>query len=232
VWLLALVLVVTLAGAATWYGRSYLREQAALEQSRSLRVLLDAAREDLEAGRLTAPPGSSALDRYRDAARQYPQDSEVQQGIRTVAVRVVDTARQALADGDRGGAEALLNEAATIWPEVPNLGTVRDELARRRAEEHARRQRIAASESDLQAALAENDVRAAAVALDAIARDEVDADRVMAARQQVLERLDGLLASITADVERALKAKDAGTARAALDRAKELRRMREQLATQ
>jgi serine/threonine-protein kinase PpkA len=103
---------------------------AADEESRraDLERLLGEANTRLRQGRLTRPPGDSALDRFREVLARAPEHAAARDGIRRVAAGLAAQADRALGALEFDQAEALIDEAAGLDPALAQLATLRTRL--------------------------------------------------------------------------------------------------------
>lgn len=212
----AAVIMVVLAVA----GVGYYRAQQENAREASLQQMLAGASADLQSGRLVQPQGNNALDRYREVLRLDPGNVAAEQGVRTVAVRLVAASREATAGGRLDAAEQLLGEAVAIWPEVSNAGIAREEL---NAAQHRLRNRQETKDSALAeglAALDENDTERALAAMQRAQTAGASVEDLAGLRSRLLDSLNALAAREARDARRALNRKDALAARAALQRAR------------
>jgi len=138
--------VLAAASAAWWYGwpvpAQSVSGAAPAEDTRSIEqpdtparvvALLEAARADLEAGRLTRPEGANAFARYRAALRLDKDNAGARQGIRHIIEHYVREALAAEARREYQRAIAHLDEILTLMPDSQAL-----RAARRRLVEEAR----------------------------------------------------------------------------------------------
>lgn len=110
---------------------------AAREEARrgELERMLSAADARLRQGRLTGPAGESALDGYREVLARVPGHAGALAGIRRVAVALAGQADRALGELELERAEALIEEAASLAPDLAQLPALQSRLreARERA---------------------------------------------------------------------------------------------------
>jgi serine/threonine-protein kinase PpkA len=110
---------------------------AAREEARrgDLERMLSAADARLRQGRLTRPAGESALDGYREVLARAPGHAGALAGIRRVAVALAGQADRALGNLEFERAEALIEEAASLVPDLAQLPALQTRLgeARERA---------------------------------------------------------------------------------------------------
>ncbi|MDX1733956.1 MAG: protein kinase, partial [Halioglobus sp.] len=99
---------------------------AAIEEERrkteeKIRALLQAAAQDIEAGRLGAPKGNNAIDKYNQVVTLDPANSEAVAGFEAVAERYIQLAREKIGTGDLKGAERELISAQLLAPTNPRF---------------------------------------------------------------------------------------------------------------
>lgn len=94
-------------------------ERAAAEPGRAEEIesLLADARNDLEAFRLTWPPGSNALERYRRVLELDPDNSKARAGITEIGETYLELNDRAVAQENFDKAKAYLDKAAQVLPE-------------------------------------------------------------------------------------------------------------------
>ena len=103
-------------------------------------TLLEAAKADLDAGRLTHPPGGNALEKYWAVLVLRPDVEEAIRAIQDMAARHISAAREALDRGQWDAARTRLDEAAVIEPESETVANLRNELKARRTRQIAIRE--------------------------------------------------------------------------------------------
>ena len=126
--------------------------KAAAEAQRENRIrqLLASADDDLRALRLTTPPGTNALERFRTVLQIDPGNAQAEAGILKIGEKYVDIARQAFAQSAFDKAKTNLDKAENVVPGWERVSMARDELqaARNEAErakaEQARVEKLAA----------------------------------------------------------------------------------------
>ena len=96
--------------------------------------LLSRGREDMNAGRLTTPKESNALDDYRAVLALRPDQNEAKQGLRQIADELIRLSRAAMADHDWEVAQERLDQAGSVLPDLDRLGMAREELQARKRE--------------------------------------------------------------------------------------------------
>ncbi|MGH8469600.1 MAG: hypothetical protein ACREVY_11675, partial [Gammaproteobacteria bacterium] len=94
-------------------------------------TLLQAAKADLDAGRLIHPPGRNAVEKYRAVLALRPDAEEAIRAIQDIAARHISAAREALDREQWDAARTRLDEAAVIAPESETVASLRDELKAR-----------------------------------------------------------------------------------------------------
>ena len=86
------------------------------------------AKADVEAGRITHPQGSNAIEKYRAVLALKPDLAEATQAIQDLLERFLSAARDAL-DGEQwDAAQSKLDEAAMIAPASTRVANLRDAL--------------------------------------------------------------------------------------------------------
>ncbi|MFH0351654.1 MAG: serine/threonine protein kinase [Chromatiales bacterium] len=90
--------------------------------------LLTEAKADVEAGRITHPKGSNAIEKYRAVLALKPDLAEPTKAIQDLLERFISAAREAL-DGEQwDAAQSKLDEAAMIAPASTRVANLRDAL--------------------------------------------------------------------------------------------------------
>jgi formylglycine-generating enzyme required for sulfatase activity len=90
--------------------------EASLKTLERVRPMLAKAAGLLQQGKADQPPGSSALDLYREVQKLDPQNAVAEQGIFQVQRAVLDRALAAVAQNDFAGADRELAAAQAIRP--------------------------------------------------------------------------------------------------------------------
>ncbi len=93
------------------------RSEAAPDKVQQIETLLASAREDFEAVRLTWPPGSNALERYRKVLELDPDNANAKAGITEIGEKYLELNNQAVAQENFDKAKAYLDKAAQVLPE-------------------------------------------------------------------------------------------------------------------
>lgn len=93
----------------------------AFARSMLLADMLYEARIAFEDNRLMSPSGDNALDRYRQVLQLDPGNAVALQGIQDIVLRYVDLADVAMRQGQHAEADSLLDRAAALNPERPEL---------------------------------------------------------------------------------------------------------------
>ncbi len=86
--------------------------------------LLSAAAGDLAADRLTTPPGSNALERYRAVLELDPGNAGAQAGLERIVARYVDLVEGEIANKNAAGAMRYVDRARAIVPDDPRIAEV------------------------------------------------------------------------------------------------------------
>jgi len=208
------------------------------EHSVDIKMLLFEAKTDFEALRLTRPENDNALDGYRKVLELDPHNREAQQGLGTIADKLVVLAQHATAANEFTQAESYLSEAASIVPDAPNIQLARNELNLRKAAQERAAAEVKAKQDKALAVLKEaetaadkGDALAALTKLEQARTLGAEATAITSVRDKLHKQLELLAAAATEDAQQALKAKDTARARTALARAKDLKKQADALAT-
>ncbi|TGD72731.1 serine/threonine protein kinase [Mangrovimicrobium sediminis] len=131
-------------------------QREALQAERSARqervqALLAGAEKDLAAGRLDAPTGENAVEKFREVRELDPANLDALTGIEKVAGRFIDAALADLKSGELDVAETKLQRARSLSPANARYAQVqialieaRDRLQQQAAADSQRTQRVAA----------------------------------------------------------------------------------------
>jgi len=84
------------------------------EGERTIAALLETARNDLAANRLTSPAGNNALERYREVQDLEPDNAMARQGIINIHDRYIALATQALTRGELEEGRNLAAKAVSL----------------------------------------------------------------------------------------------------------------------
>lgn len=98
----------------------------------TVRALLEGARADLQAYRLTTPEGQNAYDKYRQVLALQPGNRAAARGIESVLDRYLDLVYRALAANRLASAQLLLSRAARISPDAHRVTLARRALFAKR----------------------------------------------------------------------------------------------------
>jgi len=90
--------------------------------------LLREAEGDLEALRLTTPPGDNAFERYRRVLEIEPGNARAERGLEAIVERYLELARDAVSARELADAERYVERAAEVLPEYPALAAMRETL--------------------------------------------------------------------------------------------------------
>ncbi|MGH8511506.1 MAG: protein kinase domain-containing protein [Gammaproteobacteria bacterium] len=90
--------------------------------------LLTQAKSDVEAGRITHPQGSNAIEKYRTVLALKPDRAEATEAIQDLLERLLSAAREALDREQWDAAQRKLDEAAMIEPASTRVANLRDAL--------------------------------------------------------------------------------------------------------
>ena len=163
------------------------------------------ANERLEAGSLVAPANNNARYYFESVLASDPNNQAAQQGLTTVASKLVLQARDAIDNGQLDNAEALLNSASTLDPASAELNASANALADARAAvtESARQAELARQAEETRQADAARQAelaRQAEIERQAELARQAEADRLVALQQQAeAERLATLERQAEAD---------------------------------
>ncbi len=131
--LLMLALLVA-AGVGPFVHRQIgLHTASTLSPGREIRIgqLLEGADGDIAAGKLIAPAGDNAYEKYLAILALSPSDPVAQDGIADIAGMLRQQSRQALAQGDLDRARSLLAELEIMQPRAVDNRALRENIARR-----------------------------------------------------------------------------------------------------
>ena len=101
------------------------QQQAAAQQ---LQADLDQAGQALHDGRISGASTDTALAGYQAALALDPQNAQAKAGLAQVAAALIMQADAALEAGDSRQARTLLDQAAPLAPDSPDLNTIRAQL--------------------------------------------------------------------------------------------------------
>ncbi len=103
----------------------------ARERAARIAALLEAADTDIEALRLTTPPGNNAFEKYNAVLSLEPQNEAAREGIDRVVNNYLQLAQSAAETGDIETARRYVSRAAAIRPDHPAVQSATARLARR-----------------------------------------------------------------------------------------------------
>ncbi len=103
----------------------------ARERAARIAALLEAADTDIEALRLTTPPGNNAFEKYNAVLSLEPQNEATREGIDRVVNNYLQLAQSAAETGDIETARRYVSRAAAIRPDHPAVQSATARLARR-----------------------------------------------------------------------------------------------------
>ncbi len=111
------------------------RDAAQLRQSildeLQIRSVLKQAEQQLQAGRLSSPPGDNALESYRSLTSLLPKgDPRMQRGLSRIANRFVELSRKAVAQQRLDEALQLAETGAELFPSFSPLQALKEDIAR------------------------------------------------------------------------------------------------------
>lgn len=144
-------------------------EAAKAAREKEVADLLTAAREDLDANRLTSPGGRNALERYRRVLELDGDNPAARRGIEGIHDRYIAQARQALDDGEFDKATNLLGRARITAPRSAQAAELEKEMA-------VVRDRLDREEAARLAAEAQRELDAARAAREAAERTRREAE--------------------------------------------------------
>jgi serine/threonine protein kinase len=101
------------------------------EPADNVAELLHGARSDIDALRLTTPPGNNAWQKYREVLALDPDNAAANAGLHEIVRRYVTLATDAAKDDDLPRARQYLERAALVDPDDPMLKRAQEYLARR-----------------------------------------------------------------------------------------------------
>ena len=97
--------------------------------------MLDQAREDVTALRLTSPKDNNAFDKYLAVLKLDAGNGDAQAGIRSISDKYVALAYGAMKAGKLDQAESYLNKASVISPDMEKITVAKQALQKKRAEQ-------------------------------------------------------------------------------------------------
>jgi len=96
------------------------------------KAVLAAAGAAFDAGRLIAPPGDSALDRYRRVLSTYPGDPEAEAGLDRIADQLLSSAETAMLEERVDDAARAIEDARLVRPNNMRLAFLSAQLGKER----------------------------------------------------------------------------------------------------
>jgi serine/threonine protein kinase len=183
------------------------RETAARAAAESVRVeeLLAAAKADFDAGRVTAPAGRNALERYRTVQQIAPADGRAQRGLEQVHDRALEQAAAAFVARDYALAATLVRRSREAMPRSARAGELMTRIDAAREQEalaYAEAQRAAAARA-VEAEQARLAAEQAATEAERRRRQDAEAMRLLTeARRQAAEAEQARLTGPQADAAR------------------------------
>jgi len=114
--------------SAAQVGAGTAEESAVRGLEQQIDSLLTQAKSDVEAGRITHPQGSNALEKYRAVLALKPDRAEATEAIQDLFERLLSAAREALDREQWDAAQRKLDEAAMIEPASTRVANLRDAL--------------------------------------------------------------------------------------------------------
>lgn len=94
------------------------------ERVLTTRRLLQDARYHMSAGRLYAPPGFNAYEKYQEVLRREPNNAEARKGMAKIATTILGDARQAANERDYDTAEDNLKTLRKLFPDSEPLNNL------------------------------------------------------------------------------------------------------------
>ncbi len=110
------------------------REAQRARRQQRITDLLESARVDLLADRLTSPPGQNAFARFLEVLDLEPDQAAARRGIERVVARLVELASQAGAGGNIADAERYVEAAKGIAPDADVVRRAEEQLEENRRE--------------------------------------------------------------------------------------------------
>lgn len=107
---------------------------SAATESEQIQRLLQAARQDIDAMRLTTPADNNAHDKIRQVLERDPDNAEAQRGLEAIYNRYMQMAQRAAQDDQFDKAGELLDRAAMAKPDAPGIMRARVQLEQQRTE--------------------------------------------------------------------------------------------------
>jgi len=101
---------------------------AAKPNKREIAKLLQQAKADLQARRITTPKNQNALMRYRLILSFEPENTDAKQGIDTILTHYISLAEKNLKLGDKAGVRRNINKILVIDPDSTVVDSLRDKL--------------------------------------------------------------------------------------------------------
>lgn len=98
------------------------------EQQMRINQLLENARQDIEAGRLSTPPGNNAYEKYLVVLAMAPGHRTALSGINSIAENLLDAATNAVDNGEWNAADEYITQAKMVSPEHPRVIEMADAL--------------------------------------------------------------------------------------------------------
>lgn len=118
-----------------------------LERREEIRTLLLAGNKDLEALRLTLPPGNNAFERFRSVLELEPENVTAHEGLAEIVNRYVELNEEAVKKGDFDKAEKYLQKAKEILPDSELLAIAEDRYETALADEKRKQAERAAADA-------------------------------------------------------------------------------------
>jgi hypothetical protein len=200
--------------------------------------LLGEAKQDLEALRLIEPQDDNALQSYRKVLELDPRNAEASQGLKEVTGRLVTLARQAVAANNFAEAERYLSDAEAILPEFPDINLARKELEMKKmflerveTEKKARIKKLQEMLSAAKDSARKGDFETTLSRLEEARAFGAGDQEIAAIKDLLRSTLESKFAATTKEGQQALSANDVPRARAALQRAKDIRSQIDSLAS-
>ncbi len=129
--------------------------QARIRRDAQIAALIDKAEQQLANGKYLAPRGDSALASYRDIRALDPANTNIEQGLRTIATHFLTQGRQALDAGQARQALAAISNGLEAAPGDRPLLDLRARIHRQQAQAIGQQRRLATLLTKAEAQLAD-----------------------------------------------------------------------------
>lgn len=224
------ILVLALAGAGIYYRPQIQQGIDHWQSKQDVDRLLVEARTRLDAKEFTQPEGNNALEIFREVLELQPGNAEARLGLQTITDHLISEARNAVQAKQFDEAKAILEGANAIRPDATDIQMAGNELDRARighekhlADEKARMEKLDATVAE---ALSVADEGKVTETLGLI-----EQARTLAAREDTITGIKNRLylsletqAALSANAAKlAVKNSDTGSARQAINKARDLK---------